>query len=74
MDTLFEKTLFMATPLIGEELKNEKSNGGSLNHYVGGIMHITFQTRYDPQYLTMRLGGYMNYPTELALLSLKNGM
>ena len=48
----------MATPLIGEEMNVfEKLNVGSLNHWVGGIMHITVQTRYDLQYLTMRLSG-----------------
>ena len=58
VDTLFEKTLFMATPIIGEEMKQiEKSHGGSINHWVGGLMHITVQTRYDLQYLTMGLSG-----------------
>ena len=41
-DTSFEKTLFMAAPIMGEELNQiEKSHGGSLNHWVCGIMHIT---------------------------------
>ena len=48
----------MATPIIGEEMKQiEKSHGGSINHWVGGLMHITVQTRYDLQYLTMGLSG-----------------
>ena len=51
----------MDTPIIGEYLKQiEKSHGGSLNHWDGGIMHITVQTCYDHQYLTVRLSGYMN--------------
>ena len=37
-------------------------------------MHITVQTYYDIQYLTMCISGYMNYPTEPALLSLRHGM
>ena len=65
----------MATHIIEEELKQiEKSHGGSLNHWVGGIIHITFQTKYDIQYLTMRLSGYMNSPTEPAFIDLKHGM
>ena len=63
IDASFEKTLFMATPFIGAELKQiEKSHGGSLNHWVGGLMYIIVQTCYDLQYLTMRLSGYMNAP------------
>ena len=63
-DTPFEQTLFMATPLIGAELNQiEKSNGESLNHWFGGLMHITVQNFYDIQYLIMRLSGYMNAPT-----------
>ena len=65
----------MATPLIVEELKQiNKSHGRSLNHWVGIIINITVQTRYDLQYLTMRLSGYMNAPTEPAFLALKHGM
>ena len=65
----------MDTPLIVEELKQiEKSHGESLNHWVGGIIHITFQTKYDLQYLTMHLNGYMNSPTEPAFIALKHGM
>ena len=37
-------------------------------------MHTTVQTQYDPQYLTMRLSGCMNAPTEPAFLALKDGM
>ena len=37
-------------------------------------MHITIQIRYDIQYLTMRLSGYMNAPTEPTFLAFKNGM
>ena len=37
-------------------------------------MHITVQTRYDIQYLTIRISGYMNALTEPTFLSLKNGM
>ena len=37
-------------------------------------MHITVQTRYDIQYLTMSLIGYINAPTEPAFIALKNGM
>ena len=75
VDTSFEHTLFRDTILIGEELKkNDKSHEGSLNHWVGGIMHITFQTCYDLQYLTMRLSVYINSPTEHVFLALKHGM
>ena len=74
-DTSFEQTLLMATPIIGSELKQmEKSHGRYLNQWVGGIMHITVQTCYDIQYLTMRHSGYMNAPTEPAFLALKHGM
>ena len=63
LDTSFGHKIFMDTPFIGEELKQiEKSHGGSLNHWVGGIMHITVQTRYDLQYPTMSLSGYLNAP------------
>ena len=65
----------MATPLIGSELKQiEKSHGGSLNHWVGGLMHITVQTHCDLQYLIMCLSGYMNAPTEPAFIYIKHGM
>ena len=37
-------------------------------------MCITVQTFYDPQYLTMRLSGYIIAPTEPAFLDLKHGM
>ena len=40
--TFFEKTLFVDTHLIREDLKQiEKSHGGSLNHWVGVLMNIT---------------------------------
>ena len=52
----------------------EKSHGGSLNNWVGGLMHITVQTHYDLQYITMRLSGYMNAPTEPEFVALKHGM
>ena len=75
MDISFENTLFMATYLIGEYLKQiENSHIGSLNHWVCGLMYITVQTRYNIQYLTMRLSGYMNAPTEPDFLALRHGM
>ena len=74
-DTSFEQTLFMSTPLIVSELKQiEKTHGGSLNHWFGGLMNITVQTCYDLQYLTIQLSGYMNASTEPAFLALKHGM
>ena len=33
-------------------------------------MHMMFQTRYELQYLTLRLIGYMNAPSETAFLAL----
>ena len=75
VDTYFEKTIFVAIPIIGEDLKQiDKLHGLSLNHWVGGIMHITFQTRYDIQYLIMLLDGYMNAPIEPDFISIKNYM
>ena len=75
MDTSFENTLFVATPLIGEELKRiNKSHVGSLNHWGGGLMKITVQTRYDLQYLTMHLSGYTNESTEHYFLDIKHDM
>ena len=72
-DSSFEKKLFMATPLIVAELKQiEKSHGVSLNHWVGGIIHITVQTLYDLQYFKMLISGYMNAPTEPVFLNLKH--
>ena len=42
VDTSFENILFMETPLIGEDMKQiEKSHGGPLNYWVGGLMYIT---------------------------------
>ena len=65
----------MATPIIREELKQiNKSHGGSLNQWVGGLMHTTVQTRYDLQYIKIRLSGYMNAPTQPAFISLKHDM
>ena len=66
VDTSFVNTLFMDTPYI------EKSHGGSLNHWVGGLMHITLQTHFDLQYLTMLPSGYINAPTEPDFLALKH--
>ena len=64
VDTSFKNIHFMAKNLIVEKLKQiENSHGGSLNIWDGGLMHITVQTCYDIQYLTMRLSGYMNAPT-----------
>ena len=75
MDTYFEHTLFMDTPLIGAELKHiEKSHRGSINHWVGGLMNITVQTCYDLQFITIFLSGYMNAPTKPDFIALKNGM
>ena len=65
----------MNTPFIGEYLKQiENLYGGSLNHWVGGLVHITVQTRCVIQYLTMKISCYMNSPTEPAFLSLIYGM
>ena len=65
----------MAAPTIGEELKYiENSHGGFLNHWVGGIMHITIQIRYDLQSLTICLSGYINDLTQTAFLSLRHDM
>ena len=64
----------MDTHHIGESWKNDKSYGGPLNHRVGGLIHITVQNYYDPQFLTMRLSDYINTPSEYAFLDLKNGM
>ena len=53
VDTPFEHTLFVDSPLIGEELrKTNKSHVVSINHGFGGLMHITFQYHYDLQYIT----------------------
>ena len=71
----FEKTLFVDTPLTVEKLKQiEKLHGGLFNHWVCDIIHITVKTCYDFQYLTMHLSGYMNSPTEPALISLKHSI
>ena len=37
-------------------------------------MHVTVQTCYNLQYLTMRLSGYMNAPKEPTYIALKHGM
>ena len=63
-DASFEQTLFVDIPLVVAELKQiEKTRGGSLNHWVGGLMHITIQTCYDLQYFTMHLSGFINAQT-----------
>ena len=54
--------------------KIDKSHVGSLNHWVRGLIQSSVQTRYDIQYLTIRLSGYMNTPTEPAFIALKHGM
>ena len=75
MDTYFENTLFVSTPLIGEYPKQIKnSHVVSLNHLVGDLMNITVQTCYCFQYITIKLGGYMNSPTEPYFLSLRQGL
>ena len=65
----------MAAPIIGVELNQiEKSHGRSLNHWIGGLMHITVQNWYDIQYLTMHLSGYMNAQIEPDFFALKHDM
>ena len=55
----------MFTSIIGDKLKQvEIYHGGSINHWVGGLIHITVQKRYDLQYLTIHLTCYMKAPTE----------
>ena len=63
VDTSFENTLLVDTTLIGEDMKQiENSHGVSLNNWFGGLIHITVQTCYDIQHLTMQLSGNMNAP------------
>ena len=65
----------MATTFIELELKGiEKSYGKSLNHWVDGLMQITFQVCYDILYFTMCLSGYMNDPTKPTFLDFKHCM
>ena len=72
--------VFWQVPLHGNtsfwrQIKtNWKSHGGSLNHWVGYIVHLTVQTHYDIQCLTIELGVYMNPPTEPLFISLRHGM
>lgn len=74
-DPKFERTLFEAIPLVGDKLKQvEKQHGGSLNHWVGGLMHIGVQTRYDLAYTCMRLSGYMCAPSIPAFQALHQTM
>ena len=54
--------------------KIQKIHEGSLNHWVGGLMHTTVQTRYGLQYMAMRLSGYTNALTETDFLAIKHGM
>ena len=64
----------MATPLIGEEVRQiDKSRGGLINHWVGVLIHINIQTLYNLQYLTINISGYMNAPKEPDPLALKQG-
>ena len=71
----FENKLFMATHIIGEEMKQiYKSHGGSLNHWAGVLIRITVKTFYELQYIRMRLSGYINAPTEPSCLNLKHVM
>ena len=44
--------------------KLENSHGGSLNHWVGGLMKITVQIHCDIQYIAMILSGYVHTPTK----------
>ena len=38
----------MDKPIIVEDLEQiEKSHGGSLNHWVGGLTYITVKNHYD---------------------------
>ena len=75
VDTYFENELLMPTHIMKEKLKQiVKSHGNSLNHWYSVLMHITVQTLYDLQYLTMHLSGYMNSPTEPSFHVLRHGM
>ena len=72
---IIKKDIFMGTPLIGELLKQlERTNGGWLNHWVGGLLYIAVQTWNDLKYITMRLSGYTKAVTEQESLALHNGM
>jgi len=74
-DPKFERILFKAIPLVGDKLKQvEKQHGGSLNHWVGGLMHVQVVTRYDLAYACMRLSGYMSAPTLPAFQALHHTM
>ena len=65
----------MATPLIGEELKQiENLHRGSLNHWIVGLMHITVQSFYGLQYPNINISGYMNVPEEPVLLAILHGI
>ena len=63
----------MATPLIRDDLNKLRYHGRSLSHWVDGLTHITVQTLYGIQYLTMRLSGYINAPTDPEFISLRHG-
>ena len=65
----------MDTTLVGGELKKiVNSQRFSLNLWFSVLMNITVQTCYCFQYITIKLGGYMNSPTEPYFLSLRQGL
>ena len=44
----------MPATLIADEVKQlERTQGGSIIYWIGGLMNIMVQTCYDLQYITM---------------------
>ena len=59
----FEKTLLPVTPLIKDDPKTIwGTHGVTLNHFSSFLMHAAVQTRYDTQYMKIRLRRYINTP------------
>ena len=55
--------LFKDGPLSEDECATlDERYNGTHSHWTGSLLHIAEKSRWDLQYLAMRLAGYNNYP------------
>ena len=75
MDSYFLKTIFVTTPLLGEEIKKFKDNIDDRS-ITGPVDSCTLLSKLSMIFniSPLLVSGYMNAPIEPNFLSLENGM
>ena len=75
LETTVEMDLFRSRPLTDEEnAEMTKRYNGSYMHWTGVLLHIASKSRWDLEYLAMRLSGYNNCPSIISYEILYKGM